>query len=352
MLGKLRRTAQTLRSAALAEVAGGAALPLPQKLALWRRGFKSTSYVLFDLAHHPPEAYVSDLEVARARRINGAFGRMLKDKLLFEAMLRPYARVPKVLALIERGRLVWLPEVGERGDKGTLEALFALSPAGVIAKPVRGNKGRGVLSLQQQEGALLLSGHAVTAARAEEVFAQLDGYLVVERVEQAPYAAQIFPGAANTVRVLSMRDPDTGEVFFPAAMHRFGGVRTQPTDNFQTGGVSAAIDLATGRLGRAVRHPNVTGGRLVWLSHHPDTGALIEGVVLPHWEALLATLARVLEVYPFLRYVGWDVLVTPEGVCLIEGNHNVNLGLQVHGPLLRDPRVRRFYEAHGVLRRR
>jgi hypothetical protein len=346
----LQRELHTLYTALLAEVAEGVALPWSQRLSLWRKGFKSASHALFELAQHRPEEYVSDLEVARARRINGALGRILKDKLLFEAMLRPYARVPRVLALVERGRLVWRPGVGV--EEATLEALLATSPAGIIAKPVRGSKGRGVLSLRQQEGAFYLSGQAVTVGHAQELFAQLDGYLVVERAEQAEYAARIFPDAANTIRVISMNDPETGEVFLPAAMHRFGSVRTRPTDNFQTGGISAAIDLATGRLGRAVRHPNFTGGRLEWVSHHPDTGSPIEGVVIPRWDEVQATLKRVVEAYPFLRYVGWDVLVTPDGICLIEGNHNINLGLQVHGPLLRDPRVRRFYEAHGILRRR
>lgn len=352
MVSKLKRSAEVLRSAALSEVAGGAAIPWPQKLALWRRGFKSGSYTLFGLEHNRSEDYISDLEVSRARRINGAFSRILKDKLLFEPMLKPYAQVPEVLALVERGRLYALPKEGGRRAQGTLEALLERAPAGVILKPVRGNKGRGVLSLTHEADALHLNGQPVGAARAHETLRALDGYLVVARAQQAEYAAHIFPGSANTVRVVSMKDPDTGEVFFPAAMHRFGGTRTVPTDNFQTGGVSAAVDLGAGRLGRAVRHPNFTGGRLEWVSHHPDTGSPIEGVVIPRWDEVKATLKRVVDAYPFLRYVGWDVLITPDGVCLIEGNHNINLGLQVHGPLLRDPRVRQFYEAHGVLSRR
>jgi hypothetical protein len=48
--------------------------------------------------------------------------------------------------------------------------------------------------------------------------------------------------------------------------------------------------------------------------------------------------------------VGWDVLVDRAGVpVILEANANpdVNL-LQVHGGLLRDPRVRRFYAAFGI----
>lgn len=349
MLGRLGRTFEVLRSAVASELAEGAALPLATKVKLWRGGFKSASHRLFALEHNDPRDYVSDLEIARARRINGAFGRILKDKLLFAPMLAPYAQVPAVLGLIERGQLQPLAAPGLR----SVEALLALSaPHGLILKPVKGNKGRGVLSVRA-DGAetrqVYLDGQAVGAAEVARKVAALDGYLVVARVQQAAYAEQIFPGSANTVRVITMRDPDTGEVFVPAAIHRFGTRATVPTDNFQTGGLSVAVDLETGVLGRAVRAPGYTGGELRWLSAHPDTGAQITGVAIPDWTGVKATVTRIVEAYPFLRYVGWDVVVSERGVVLIEGNHNINLGLQVHGPLLKDARVRRFFEFYEVI---
>ena len=35
---------------------------------------------------------------------------------------------------------------------------------------------------------------------------------------------------------------------------------------------------------------------------------------------------------------------------IIEGNHYVDPTMQVFGPLLEDPRVRRFYQEYGVIR--
>lgn len=347
MLGRVGRTFEVLRSAVASELAEGAALPLATKLKLWRSGFKTASHRLFGLEHNDPRDYVSDLEIARARRINGVFGRMLKDKLLFAPMLEPYAQVPEVLGLVERGRLQPLTAPSLKG----VEALLELSaPRGVILKPVKGNKGRGVLSVRVDgAGEVYLDGQVVSGAEVARRVASLDGYLVVARVQQAPYADRIFSGSANTIRIVTMRDPATGEVFIPAAIHRFGTRATVPTDNFQTGGLSVAVDLETGVLGRAVRAPGYTGGELRWLSAHPDTGAPITGVAIPDWAEVKATVTRVVEAYPFLRYVGWDVVVSERGVVLIEGNHNINLGLQVHGALLRDARVRRFFEFYKVI---
>jgi len=347
MIGKAKRSFEVVRSALASEVTGGAEIPLGKKLKMWRSGFKRSSYMLFELHRNDPREYVSDLDISRARGINGAFGRILKDKLLFEPMLRPFVRVPEVLAVVERGKLY--PIHRETQFEGLRGLLASCGAQGVIFKPSQGNKGRGVFSVAVSGAQPLVNAQEVAWAALEARLASLDGYLVCRRVQQAEYAARIFPGATNTLRVVTMQDPDTEEVFIPAAIHRFGARGTEPTDNFQTGGLSAPVDLESGRLGRAVRYPTFTGGRLERLAFHPDTREPIEGVVVPEWARVKETVVGLVEANRFLKYVGWDVVLTPEGVCVIEGNHNINLGLQVHGPLLRDPRVRRFFEYHGVI---
>jgi len=85
-------------------------------------------------------------------------------------------------------------------------------------------------------------------------------------------------------------------------------------------------------------------------TEHPDTGAVIAGAELPGWQQVSDVVLRAAASVPFNRMAGWDVLVDAEGVPVIleaNGNSDVNL-LQVHGGLLAEPRVRRFYEAFGV----
>lgn len=57
---------------------------------------------------------------------------------------------------------------------------------------------------------------------------------------------------------------------------------------------------------------------------------------------LLGVAARL----PFLPYVGWDIVVDPLGsLKIIEGNHRSGVTiLQIHQPLLRDPRIRDFFD--------
>ena len=42
--------------------------------------------------------------------------------------------------------------------------------------------------------------------------------------------------------------------------------------------------------------------------------------------------------------VGWDVIVTDEGLAVIEGNNPPNRVIQKEHPFMADPRVSRFFE--------
>ena len=81
-----------------------------------------------------------------------------------------------------------------------------------------------------------------------------------------------------------MQDPDDGyRPFVGVAVHRFGSKPTGPVDNVSRGGLMAHIDPQTGVMGSTIKFPHETGGEMYWSSHHPDTGAPIEGVRVPGW---------------------------------------------------------------------
>ena len=101
----------------------------------------------------------------------------------------------------------------------------------------------------------------------------------------------------------------------------------------------APVDLATGRLGPALRRE---GRLLAPTPRHPDTGVAIEGFQLPHWEAVADLARRAHDVARGMPAVGWDVAITPDGPVLVEGNTTFDVdGLQAPavGPLGRSPLV-------------
>jgi len=142
------------------------------------------------------------------------------------------------------------------------------------------------------------------------------GVLVQEYVRNHPALAPLAPAALSTVRLLTLRDVD-GTVRLVLAVAKIP-TGSAATDHMRLGGLAAPVDLATGRLGRAVRKDERR-----FVSHceqHPDTGARIEGVQLPHWETTKRLVVRAHEALDHLVAVGWDVAILENGPIIIEGN--------------------------------
>lgn len=320
-------------------------LPFRTCLRMWRQGFLSESAVIYGIGETGGGGYLSDAaRFLRTPGIDGRYSLLLDDKELFETVFSPRAPVPRILASISASGRVRRPD-GEVGGDWLLELLGQRKA--LVLKPPGGGGGHGVLIVRETEAGVDVNGSPLTRSALRERAAALRGYIVTEFIEQARYAAEIYPWTTNSIRVVTMIDPDEGVPFVPVAVHRFGTRRSAPADNWTQGGLSALVQ-ETGTLGPGVGYP--ASGSLEWCDRHPDTGSPIAGVRVPRWEEVLTGIAHLAGAFPHLPYVGWDVVVTEAGYSVIEGNSNTDVNLlQVHGPLLRDERVRRFYAAHGAL---
>ena len=328
--------------------------PLREHLRGWSRGFFGPSYTLYQLQTNDPRDYLSDYEVLlRSPAVNDPFNPVVRNKLALSRTLSLHGfRTPQVYALLDRGLVRAMD--GTSAVSPPLDWLESrLQPGGCfVVKPAAEGQGRGIMFVGRDGEGFVVN--AVRASRDDlaALLVPLRAYLITEFVVQAPYAAAVYAGATNTVRVLTLWDLETSRPFIAAAAHRFGSERSGPVDNFHggLGGLSASIDVETGVLGPGAMVD--ADGRLVWRERHPGTGAPIAGVRVERWEETLATLLAIAARFPEAPAVGWDLVVTRDGCCVLEGNSPPQVAVwQVHRPLLPDPRVRRFYEAYGVLRR-
>jgi hypothetical protein len=80
------------------------------------------------------------------------------------------------------------------------------------------------------------------------------------------------------------------------------------------------VDLATGRLGRAIA--KTAAGSTSMHDRHPETGAVIEGFLLPHWESVCQLAIRTHDALDRIICVGWDVAILADGPVIVEGNDN------------------------------
>ena len=97
-----------------------------------------------------------------------------------------------------------------------------------------------------------------------------------------------------------------------------------------------------------------------WKSHHPDTGGLIEGRVLPLWAETRALAERAHAAFADRHIIGWDMAILEDGPAIVEANGGPDTDM--HQRVSRDPLgnqrfgelmafhlrgVRRTNEAHG-----
>ncbi|MBF2055266.1 MAG: hypothetical protein IGS03_17595 [Candidatus Sericytochromatia bacterium] len=72
-----------------------------------------------------------------------------------------------------------------------------------------------------------------------------------------------------------------------------------------------------------------TGSFFTPLASHPDTGAALVGLQLPDFEQVLRLVKTAARRLPLVRAVGWDIALSAQGPCLIEGNDNWCVTIQM-----------------------
>lgn len=342
-----------------------------ERFWLYRHGFRSRAAHLYDFETYNPEDYLSDVaRYVHAYYLNGAWLEAIDNKLLCHILLNEFdEHLPTVYGLLKGGQLHPIDESDlPRSDDGSVGRLLGQSAdfgssvtngtdwfveclqseGRLVCKRFKGGSGKQVLICTWNDEGYTINGESCSEAELRSQIDNVEGYLVTEYIKQAAYAADLYPDSINTMRVLTMYDEAAGEPFVPIATHRLGTARSGALDNFSQGGLSVGVDRESGKLGPGVQYlPPEPPKRF---EIHPETGEPIAGVEVPGWDRIKAELLRIADRISYIPYIGWDIVVTDEGeFMIIEANNNSSAVIQIHKPLLRDERTRRFYERHDVI---
>ena len=147
-----------------------------------------------------------------------------------------------------------------------------------------------------------------------------NNYLLEECIKQHPVMC-FNNTSVNTIRVYSMLDKQ-GKAHILKAVLR-AGVGDSVVDNFHSGGVIYPVNVEHGFIESYGERRTEKEGIFI----HPGTDIIMLGFVIPHWDLLKDTVRRMAESLPQVRYVGWDMVITPDGVDLIEANDNADHAL-------------------------
>ena len=139
-------------------------------------------------------------------------------------------------------------------------------------------------------------------------------YMIEEVIENHPDVAKVNPDSVNTLRVETCLDSQ-GNFHLLNVLFMVGTTKTI-VSNCHSGGMMCHVDIKTGCIDNDGYNP--TGK---WYKIHPASGIILKGYKLPYIDKLVDYIKGVCQVMPNARYVGWDVVITPDGFELIEGNY-------------------------------
>lgn len=327
-------------------------VPLNQRRPKWwMQGFMSRSALLYDLDRSDPSLYVSDLQrmFRNKRMVHARLQEIINNKFSTHLLLsRMDVPSPVLKGIYSRG---WVHHFPGQGKVPVVEYLTGMSVGEIVFfKVFAGAEGKNIYAITKLDGDRVeMNGQPTSLRMAAKVFTdQTRPFIIEAGIIQHPKMNELYPHSVNTIRALTIPDVEKNEEpYIALAVQRIGCDRSQPSDNWSRGGLSARVDLETGILSRATRLPDEDVKE--WFDSHPDTGAPITGVQLPLWEETREMILRAAREVSFLEYIGWDIVIGPDGPLVLEANINTGVNVfQSHQPLLSDPKVRAYYTSRGV----
>lgn len=123
--------------------------------------------------------------------------------------------------------------------------------------------------------------------------------------------------SVNTIRFMTALYPDN-KARLIASFIKIGR-KGKCVDNAGGGGnVDACIDMGTGIMKYAIQFDGL--GKAMEITHHPDSGTLLEGVKIEKWNDIVEQVLHFQECFPYCKAAGWDIAITDEGPVVIEVN--------------------------------
>jgi len=332
-------------------------LPLRIRTQNFFRGFRPETYYHYDLEHNDWKYYLNDLDGRRIAQLipsRKLYFHFVQNKLLFSYFTKHVVRVPEIYAVVMEGDLRGLSD-GQKVQSPCDILKLCETKRSIIMKPYDGGQGKSVFQLTYNEYGYKLNNELIDVERLAQWMKKKTKYLIMEMVQQAEYVRNIYPHTPNTIRFLTFIDPYTKEPFIASAGHKIGTKFSYPVDSVQRGGLAVNIDVETGVMTEACDMcPKVYKSLpLVTYDKHPETGGLIKGVRIPNWKQITQQILDLAERFSFLEVVGWDTIISDDGLVVIEGNLNPGYKLtQAYMPMLADERIKRFLNYYGIAKKR
>ena len=228
---------------------------------------------------------------------------LLRDKLLFYVLMSfSKIPVPEVFALVENGKLYGFDEQElDMSPSDCFDNCYIKDRSGECASFVK---------------------HISNIQELESLLPSLRGkYIIQKAVKQCDRMNELNPDAINTLRIVTVQGENEPVVL--TSLLRVGTKKTGNVDNWAAGGLAIGIN-SKGYLKKYGLYKPCHGLKA---EKHPDTNIQFSDFLVPQFEEAKQLCIKAHKVFNSIHSIGWDVAVTENGPCLIEGNDNWEISM-------------------------
>jgi hypothetical protein len=187
-----------------------------------------------------------------------------------------------------------------------IHLLNTINETVLFLKPFIANSGKGALKIYKE---------SIDAEALWEILSQTN-YIQQRVIVPHSDIRKIYAKSINTLRIETFVDKN-GTFNYLGHYMRFGSGGSF-VDNVNQGGFYVNVNLETGTLAEHGETNLILGAKI--MTKHPDTGYPFKDFKIPHFEEALALVKKAAKSIP--TYIqAWDVVFTPNGPILLEGNN-------------------------------
>ena len=272
------------------------------------------------------------------------YGNVISEEIYFHFLYKTHEEKKKYTTF--RSRLVWMYQINDKSlahlfhDKWETYELFSKyylrdvvkissdadfdlfdefvkkNPVFVV-KPLSSHLGIGVKKIDLAEysdnKALFDELLNLGKVHAKDSFFNDASLMLEEVIDQDPALAAIHPYSVNGIRISTFRRDGKVTILYP--WFKVGANKSFVT-SAAFGTYDAGIDAETG-----VVYTDGFKENGEYDVVHPLTNIVFKGYQIPKWSELVETVKEMaLSLPDSINYIGWDMVLTPKGWCIMEGN--------------------------------
>lgn len=248
-------------------------------------------------------------------RVNSLYYKILDEKNIANLFFDQY-KIPHTKTLFKYFERKFYNVFEEQISETEVENVFKnLNADRIFVKPSVGLQGMDIdLFVRNNNGFGDQNGNRLN----KEYFFNLKSrfYLVEQGIEQHDSINEIYPDAVNSIRIITKTINDQTEIlvaFLKAG--RFGAYVDNSRDS-----IGIKIDIDSGKLDKFAYAFDLSR-----LTHHSDTGFEFSKGTIPYWSIIKNSVTKYARMFSFVKYIGWDIAITPEGFNVIEINRSPGL---------------------------